>query len=213
MPPSALDTSRLGWLHLARPRENWHRLAAADRAGLRGEFARIRDETAADGAAVFGPYTSVGYDEWPSFVYAEFPDLPTLFRLEERLRRIDYMSYVDCENHLGRKYGGPLGATIAGRQRYCVVGFAAHDDAWYGHPAEERTRIEEEEIGPLVAPLFAAGVTFLALNICDVTSGPRQFFLWEAPSLAVVRRARADWTRFWRHHRGARMIVGRRVEH
>jgi hypothetical protein len=207
----SLDASPLGWLHLSRPRENWHRLDAAARERLRGEFARVRKETAEDGAAVFGPYATAGYDEWDRFVYAEFPDLATLFRLEARLQRIDYMSYVDFANHLGRKYAGPLGTERPGHQPCCVVGFAPHDDAWYGRPRDERERIERDELGPAAAPLAAAGVTFLALNICDVTAGPRQFFLWEAPSLAIAQAVRAHWATFWRYHRGARMIVGERV--
>ena len=207
-PPEA---SLLGWLHLSRPRENWHHLDDAAQRRLRGDIARIWQETVDDGGAVFGPYVCVGYDEWTHFIYAEFPDLASLYRLEERFQCIDYMNYVDFENHPGRKYGGPIGIERAGQQAYCVVGFGIHDDAWYSHSREERDRIEREEIGPVVAPLFAAGVTFLALNTCDITARPGQFFLWEAPSLAIVEAVREDWSRFWRHHRGARMIVGRRV--
>src|SRR3972149_3195763 len=89
------ETGRLGWLHLSRPRENWHRLTDGERDALYAEFARIRQETASRGAEVFGPYMTRGFEAWSRFVYFEFPDLATLFRREDRLQAIDYMNYVD----------------------------------------------------------------------------------------------------------------------
>ena len=206
------EASPLGWLHLSRPRENWHRLSPAEQDAMRDQFAGIRRATADDGAAVFGPYVTVGYGPWARFVYLEFPDLASLFRLEDRLQEIDYMSFVDFENHLGRKYGSSSGPDAPGEQPYCVVGFARHDDAWYSRPRSERERIELEEIGPSLEPYFVGGLADLALNICDITQGPQQYFLWEAPSLEVIDALRRHWDTFWRHHRGAQMIVGRKVD-
>jgi hypothetical protein len=183
-----------------------------DQDHLRRAFGRILHETASDGVSIFGPYAVEGYAEWHRFVYCEFPDLARLFRLEERLQSIDYMNYFDFENHIGRKYAGPLGADIGGQQPFCVVAFARHDDAWYSRPRGERSLIEHEQIDPSLEPLVAHGITFLALNTCDVTQGPQQFFLWEAPSLEVIATVRSAFTVFRRYHRGARMLIGRKVE-
>jgi hypothetical protein len=56
------------------------------------DFPDIRQATVADGADVFGPYTTAGYTEWSRFFYFEFHDLAALFRPEQRLREIDYMN-------------------------------------------------------------------------------------------------------------------------
>jgi hypothetical protein len=209
---SGAQGSPLGWLHLSRPRENWHKLDAAEHDRLYEKFAEIRQATAADGATIFGPYSTEGYGEWSRYVYFEFPDLSSLFRLEERLQEIDYMSLVDFENHLGRVYSGHQAGDARGKQPYCVVALAQHDDAWYTKSNAERQRIEREEILPSLSPIAAGEGGFIALASCDITMGPQQYFLWEAPTLDFIYAARPHLNTFWRYHRGARMIPGRKSE-
>lgn len=89
------------WIHYARPRPHWYRLAAAEKSALEARWAEVEAASAADGASRVGRYHIRGQHDFQTVDIWRFASAEAAFDHWARLTAAGYNELFAFSNNVG----------------------------------------------------------------------------------------------------------------